>query len=169
MATVQVEGNEYPLVDIRATGDVILDVTFKNTSECTKSIPKDALRSLRAKKLRMPSPRIMYRVKLDTIKKHSEYFQILFKPLFAEGLAVAKALADLEASGLDPSSVEAEKLPRVNIVDEDSSTKTFGREKIFGEMLRIVHGNVCLTMQIEDCKVLIHPRILPRSRSIHSV
>ncbi|KAI9051427.1 hypothetical protein LZ554_004473 [Drepanopeziza brunnea f. sp. 'monogermtubi'] len=145
VATVQVEGTEYSLVEIRSTGDILLDVTFKNTSECTKSIPKDALRSLRTKKLPIPSPRILYRVKMETIKKYSEYFQILFKPIFAEGLAVTKALADLEAAGLDPTIIEADKLPRVNIVDEDSITKTFGREVIFRDMLRIVHGNDYLT------------------------
>ncbi|KAK6584960.1 hypothetical protein PZA11_003184 [Diplocarpon coronariae] len=145
MASARIEGTEFPLVEIRTTGDILLDVYFKNTSACTKSIPKDALRSLRTKKLPMPSPRILYRVKLETIKKHSEYFQILFKPLFAEGLAVTKALSDLESSGLDPTKIEAEKLPRVQIVDEDSITKTFGREAIFRDMLRVVHGNDPIT------------------------
>src|SRR5436853_283308 len=107
MAGINIDGNDYPLVEIRSTGDVLLDVHFLNDSECTKSIPKDALRSLRTKRLPIPSPRILYRVKLDTIKKYSEYFQILLKPQFAEGIEVAKALAALQTSNQDPTKIEA--------------------------------------------------------------
>jgi len=142
MTSIDIDGNLYPLIEIRSTGDVLLDVHFMNDSECTKSIPKDALRSLRTKRLPIPSPRILYRAKLDTIKKYSEYFQILLKPQFAEGIEVAKALAELQASNQDATKIEADKLPRVKIVDEDGATKTFGRELIFKDMLNIVHGSV---------------------------
>lgn len=141
MTSIDIDGNLYPLIEIRSTGDVLLDVHFMNDSECTKSIPKDALRSLRTKRLPIPSPRILYRAKLDTIKKYSEYFQILLKPQFAEGIEVAKALAELQASNQDATKIEADKLPRVKIVDEDGATKTFGRELIFKDMLNIVHGS----------------------------
>ena len=161
MASINIDGNEYPLVEIRSTGDVLLDVHFMNDFECTKSIPKDALRSLRTKRLPIPSPRILYRVKLDTIKKYSEYFQILLKPQFAEGIEVAKALAALQALNQDATKIEADKLPRVKIVDEDSATKTFGRESIFKDMLNIVHGSVStLPAGCEGSSSDFKPRIL---------
>ncbi|KAH7342839.1 hypothetical protein BKA65DRAFT_595886 [Rhexocercosporidium sp. MPI-PUGE-AT-0058] len=141
ITTIKIDSIEHPLVEIRSTGDVLLDVHFLNDSECTKSIPRDALRSLRTKKLPIPSPRILYRVKLDTIKKYSEFFQILLKPQFSEGIEVAQALAALQASNQDATKVEADKLPRVKIIDEDGATKTFGRELIFKDMLNIVHGS----------------------------
>ncbi|KUJ21830.1 uncharacterized protein LY89DRAFT_681223 [Mollisia scopiformis] len=147
MAT-QSEENQPTLVEIRSTGDILLDVHFKNTSECTKSIPKDALRSLRTRKLPIPSPRILYRVRLDTLKKHSEYFRIMLKPQFAEGLAVEKALKDLADASQVASELEPEKLPRVSIIDEDTATKTFGREAVFRDMLRIIHGADPITSPI---------------------
>jgi len=141
MATINVEGEELPFVEIRSTGDVLLDVLFKNTSECTKSIPKDALRTLRTKKSTIPSTRIIYRVRLETLKKHSQYFEILLKPQFSEGLAVAEAFARFAEQKQDPTKIDAEKLPRIKIVDEDTATKTFGREQVFLDLLRIVHGS----------------------------
>ncbi|KAF8866882.1 hypothetical protein BDZ45DRAFT_734910 [Acephala macrosclerotiorum] len=148
MAMIQIEDTQLPLVEIRSTGDVLLDVQFKNTPECTKSIPKDALRSLRARKLPIPSPRIIYRVRLDTLKKHSEYFRIMLKPQFAEGLAVEKVLKELADTNQIASELDAEKLPIIRIVEEDTATKTFGREVVFRDMLRIIHGADPLTSPI---------------------
>jgi hypothetical protein len=139
---IRVGDQEYPLLDIRSTGDLVLDVSFKNTAECTKSIPKDALRELRSKKWPVPSPRIFYRVRLDTLKKHSEYFRTLLAPQFAEGVSVAETLSSLSKSNLNPAEIEAEKLPRVKIVDEDTATKTLGRELIFRDLLQVLHGAV---------------------------
>ncbi|KAN0098524.1 hypothetical protein V8E51_014187 [Hyaloscypha variabilis] len=140
MTSIKVAGQEYPLIDIRSTGDLILDVSFKNTPECTKSIPKDALRALRSKKLPVPSPRIFYRVRLETLKKHSEYFRTLLTPPFAEGVSVAETLSRLSKSNQNLTEVEAEQLPRVKIVDDDSATKTIGRELIFRDLLHVLHG-----------------------------
>lgn len=140
--TVRIGGESLPLVDIRSTGDLLLDVSFKNASDCTKSIPKDALRILRTQKIPIPSPRIVYRVKLETLTKHSEYLRILLKPQFSEGLAVAETLAKLAKSNQDPTIVEAEKLPVVRIEEEDLGTKTMGREIIFKDMMRVIHGAV---------------------------
>jgi len=140
--TLSIGEKEYPLVEIRSTGDVILDVTFKNTSDCVKAIPKDALRDLRTKKLPIPSPRILYRVRLETLKKHSEYFRVLLTPPFAEGVAVQNTLSRLIETNVNPTEVEADKLPRVRIVDEDTATKTVGRESIFSDLMQIIHGSV---------------------------
>jgi len=145
MASINIGEDEYQLVDIRSTGDILLEVTFKNGSDITKSIPKDALRNLRARGLPIPSPTIFYRARLDTLTKNSEYFRLLVKPQFAEGLSVAEAFASLAASGQDPTKIEANRLPRVKIVDEDIATKTFGREIIFADLLRILHGSPPLT------------------------
>jgi hypothetical protein len=140
--TIRVGEQEYPLLDIRSTGDLILDVSFKNTAECTKSIPKDALRELRSKKLPIPSPRIFYRVRLETLKKHSDYFRTLLTPPFAEGVLVAETLSRLSKSNRNPTEAEAKLLPRVKIVDEDTATKTVGRELIFRDLLQVLHGAV---------------------------
>jgi hypothetical protein len=142
MTTIRVGEQEYTLLDIRSTGDLILDVSFTNTSEITKSIPKDALRELRIKKLSLPSPRIFYRVRLETLKKHSEYFRTLLSPPFAEGLVVAETLLRLSKANRKPTEIEAEELPRVKIVDEDTATKTVGRELIFRDLLLLLHGAV---------------------------
>jgi hypothetical protein len=142
VAKIKIDGEEVPFIEVRSTGDILLDVLFKNSSKgCTKSIPKDALRSLRTKKIPLPSPRIIYRVRLETLKKHSEFFQILLKPQFAEGLAIADAFARFSEQKEDPTEIEAERLPRIKIVDEDVATKTFGREHVFGDLLSIVHGS----------------------------
>jgi hypothetical protein len=148
MATIRVGEQEYPLLDIRSTGDIILDVSFKNTAGCTKSIPKDA-RELRNRKS-PPSPRIFYRVRLETLKKHSEYFRTLLAPRFAEGIAVADALSRLATSNQNPTELGAEMLPRVEIVDDDTATKTIGRELIFRDFLQIIHGAVSFRFQIQS-------------------
>jgi hypothetical protein len=142
MASIHIGQETYQLVDIRSTGDIILEVSFKNGSDVTKSIPKDALRNLRMRKAAIPSPKIIYRVRLDTLTKNSEYFKMLLKPQFAEGLSVAQAFSALAASRQDPTKMDADKLPRVKIVDEDIATKTLGRESVFADLLRIIHGSV---------------------------
>ncbi len=139
---IHIEGEEFPLVEIRTNGDLLLDVHFDNQTECQRSIPKDAIREIQAKRLPKPSPRIIYRVRLETLQKHSEYFRILLMPKFAEGIAVADTYARLAAAGDDPANVEVEKLPRVTIVDEAGATKTLGRELVFRDLLRIIHGLV---------------------------
>ncbi len=142
VTNIHIEGEEFPLVEIRTTGDLLLDVRFDNGAECQRSIPKDVIREIQAKRLPKLSPRVVYRVRLETLQKHSEYFRILLTPKFAEGIAVADTHARLVAAGDDPTNVEAERLPRVTIVDEATATKTLGRELVFRDMLRIIHGSV---------------------------
>jgi hypothetical protein len=142
-SVVHVDGKAYIVEDIRSTGDVILDVSFENTNACNKSIPADEIRKIRASKAPIPSPRIFYRVRLETLKKSSRYFEHLLGPQFAEGAAVIEQHAKLARSNLNPSEIEAKMLPRIKIVDEDVATRTIGRERIFGDLLRIIHGAVC--------------------------
>jgi len=135
-ASICIDDKTYPVIEIRSTGDVILDVSFENSNACTKSIP--------AKISKSPIPsRIFYRVRLETLKKSSKYFQHLLGSTFAEGVAIADTFAQLAKSNLNPSEVETEKLPRIKIIEEDVATKTIGRETIFCDMLRIIHGAVC--------------------------
>ena len=122
---------------------MILEVSFENSNACSKSIPLEDLRKLRRDKLPIPSPRIFYRVRLETLKKNSRYFEQLLGTTFAEGIAITDTWKDLAKSGLDPTKVEADRLPRIKIVEEDVATKTLGRETIFCDMLRIIHGAVC--------------------------
>lgn len=79
---------------------------------------------------------------METLKKQSRYFAHLFGPNFAEGTAITEAFGRLAKLGQNPTEVAAEKLPRIKIVDEDGATKTLGREAVFRDMLRIIHGAV---------------------------
>lgn len=140
---IHVEGKTYPVVEVRTTGDVILDVSFENSSACNKSIPSEDIRKWRLQKAPIPSPRIFYRVRLETLRKNSKYFQHLLGPTFAEGIAITDKFAELAQKNLSPAEVDADKLPRIKIIDEDVATKTVGRETVFADMLRIIHGAVC--------------------------
>jgi hypothetical protein len=140
--SIKIDNDLYQVIEIRATGDVLLDVSFENTSSCTKSIPNDALQKLRISKFKTPPlPRIFYRVRLETLKKHSKYFaHLLGSDVFGEGRAIVDTFSKLAKSSLQPSEVDADLLPRIKIVDEDDATKTMGRENVFRDMLRIIHG-----------------------------
>jgi hypothetical protein len=143
-SVIHADGKAYPVEDIRSTGDVVLDVTFENTYACNKSIPADEIRKIRTSKASIPSPRVFYRVRLETLKKCSRYFEHLLGPQFAEGAAVIEQNTKLAELNLNPTEIAAEMLPRIKIIDEDVATRTVGREKIFGDLLRIIHGAVCL-------------------------
>jgi hypothetical protein len=148
-APLRIEDTVYKVIEIRATGDVILDVTFENTSACTKSIPSDVVQKLRTSKAPIPSTRDFYRVRLETLKKVSKYFtHLLGSDVFGEGRAIKDTFTKLAESNLNPSEIDAERLPRIKIVDEDDATGTMGREHVFRDMLRIIHGAEHLTKPV---------------------
>lgn len=148
-ATITIEDVPHTVFNIRDTGDVLLDVTFENSVACTKSIPTDVLQRLKNTKSPLPSPRIFYRVCLETLKKNSRYFtHLLGSDVFGEGLAIQKVFSELEKISLRPSECEAERLPRIKIVDEDYATRVLGREHVFSDMLRIIHGAEHITKPI---------------------
>jgi hypothetical protein len=148
-ASICIDDTDYKVVEIRATGDVILDVTFENTNACTKSIPSDAIQKLRASRAAIPSARVFYRVRLETLKKHSKYFtHLLGSDVFGEGRTITDIFSGLAQSNLKPSEVEPARLPRIQIVDEDDATRTMGREEVFRDMLQIIHGAEHLTKPI---------------------
>ncbi|RKF65445.1 putative hydroxyproline-rich glyco protein [Golovinomyces cichoracearum] len=138
--TLEINDEILPLVELIKEGDLILDVKFQTSQDCTKSIPKDALRHLRSQNIPFPSPRILYRIKSESLIKESSYFRLLLSPNFAEGIAIQKTCEALAESGQNPINVDAKRLPRTMIIDEDLTTKTVGREQIFADLLRVIHG-----------------------------
>ena len=141
MATICIDDTTHNVVEIRATGDVILDASFENTNACTKSIPSDVIQKLRSSKTPIASTRVFYRVRLDTLKKHSKYFaHLLGSDVFGEGRSIKDHFAGLTKMNLKPTEVLADQLPRIKIVDEDDATRTIGREAVFRDILRIIHG-----------------------------
>lgn len=138
---IHVDGIEHKVVDMGSGGDVVLEVMFENTKACTRSIPNETIQKLRVSKTPLPSARVFYRVRLDTLKKHSKYFKhLLGSDTFGEGRAISAKFAELSLSSKDPSKLPAEELPRIKITDEDDATRTIGRETVFHDMLKIVHG-----------------------------
>lgn len=146
--TISIDDVLHNIIEIRATGDVLLDVTFENSNACTKSIPMDVIGKLRISKTPFPSPRILYRVRLETLKKYSKYFTHLLGDVFGEGRAIQTTFSELADLNLQPSECEAGRLPRIKIVDEDDATLTLGRELVFRDMMRIIHGSEYMTKPI---------------------
>ncbi|EDN91054.1 hypothetical protein SS1G_00456 [Sclerotinia sclerotiorum 1980 UF-70] len=138
---IHVDGTEHKVVDVGSGGNVILEVLFENTKACTKSIPNEMIQKLRTSKTPFPSARVFYRVRLDTLKKHSKYFgHLLGSDVFEEGRAISAKFTELSLSGKDASKLPAEELPKIQIKDEDYATRTIGRETVFHDMLRMIHG-----------------------------
>ncbi|ESZ99398.1 hypothetical protein SBOR_0160 [Sclerotinia borealis F-4128] len=138
---IHVNGTEHKVVDVGSGGDIILEVMFENTKACTKSIPNETIQKLKISKTPFPLARVFYRVRLDTLKKHSKYFEhLLGSDKFGEGRAISAKFAELALSSKNPSKLPAEELPRIQITDEDDATRTIGRETVFHDMLKIVHG-----------------------------
>ncbi|POS84047.1 hypothetical protein EPUL_001983 [Erysiphe pulchra] len=166
MQILKIDDEKIPLIEISKQGDVILDVTFQNSSDCTRSIvPKDhkpnsnknVNRLRHIKSLAPSSQRICYRVELKLLENISKYFRLLFSTQFAEGTAVQNTIKALrEEAAISQGNSEKElnqendyllkitdvvkKLPRIKIIDEDLATKTVGRELIFDDILRVIHG-----------------------------
>ncbi|KAI9734190.1 MAG: hypothetical protein M1818_006603 [Claussenomyces sp. TS43310] len=142
--TIELDGMEYSLIDIRATGDILLDLTFENTKSLSRLVPA-SLGSLRSaslsKNTKSSNSRVLYRVRLDTLRRSSKYFQLLLgSGSFSEGSKITATLTSLEARHILPSKAEPHELPRISITDDDDATKVAGREAVFADLLRILHG-----------------------------
>lgn len=159
VASIQIDDDVYDVIEIRATGDVVLDVSFENTSACTKSIPNDLLPAPRNSKFKLPGrSRIFFRVSMRTLTKNSKYFaHLLGSDVFGEGRAIKDAFSKFAEQNLKPSEIEAALLPRIKIVDEDYATRTSGRETVLRDMLRIIHGaeHITKTITINYLAVLV--------------
>jgi hypothetical protein len=143
-STVNIDGDLYSLIDIRATGDVLLEVTFENRKSSSKLIPNYDTSSRGGtilKHTKSSNTRVLYRVRLDTLKKTSKYFELLLgSDKFAEGSGIAATFASLRLRDIVPSEAEPQDLPRISIIDDDDSTRIAGREAVFGDLLQILHG-----------------------------
>lgn len=149
--TIQVEGNTIPCVQISKSGEVILVVTFETSKatiqaarrQASKTIPRASVAPPSASK---PTATLAYRVRLQSLKKESPYFaQLLGTDIFKEGRDLAAALAGLQLKNANPADAELKDLPRVRIVDDDEATKSVGREEVFGDLMRILHGEQSVT------------------------
>jgi hypothetical protein len=144
-STIYINGDLYSLVDIRATGDILLEVTFENRRSSSKLISNhDASPrgSIIVKHTNSSNSKVLYRVRLDTLKKTSKYFELLLgSEKFAEGSKIAEIFASLRLRDIIPSEAEPQDLPRISIVDDDDSTRVAGREAVFGDLLQILHGS----------------------------
>jgi hypothetical protein len=136
------------VVEIVPDGDVILDVTFTNSRETLRQARK-AAQSLSARKLAAGTAPILntqvkaaYRVKLGALRRHSVYFEnLLTDTRFSEGRAIIEALEKLSLRGVDAENAVASDLPWVKIADDDEATRSAGREVVFEDLLRILHGD----------------------------
>lgn len=143
---LSIDDTSYGLVDIRVTGDIILDVTFENSRYATASVSADQPKTKLRKHVKPTRTRLMYRVRLDTLKKTSKYFDhLLGSDKFREGNMISAGFASLSLRDLKPSEAEASELPRVEIVDDDEASLMTGREAVFEDLLRILHGGEATT------------------------
>ncbi|KAG9243295.1 hypothetical protein BJ878DRAFT_125725 [Calycina marina] len=145
-SAIVLDNTRHDLFEIRKTGDVVLEVCFENTPACNKSIPAEYIKELRSAKSEIISPTAYYRVDLHPLRRNSKFFErLLGSEIFKEGLEIKDAFSRLELEGLKPANVEAEKLPRIAMVNDDLATKTLGREVVFLDLLRILHGEEHIT------------------------
>ncbi|KAL0940859.1 hydroxyproline-rich glycoprotein-like protein [Colletotrichum truncatum] len=139
---------DLPVVLIANDGDIVLDVTFETSRETIAAARKTwqaAAKKFGAPRIPQPnlSPiiRVAYRVKLSVLKKQSRYFaNLLGNKQFSEASNVEDTLARLAAEKLKLAEVDARELPWITIVDDDEATRSIGREKVFEDLLRIIHG-----------------------------
>lgn len=144
LQTLLVDHEEVNLIDIRATGDILLDITFTN-SHSTRTIL--ALNSALPPRLSpfskpgLPSDRTLFRVRLDTLTKTSAYFsRLLTDARFQEATKITSTFAALAARDIVPAEAEPADLPRVAITDDDDATHVAGRAPILADLLRILHS-----------------------------
>lgn len=136
------------VIPIAPKGDILLDMTFE-TSKSTLKATRKATPKPRPGQRDPPPPqpvlkpqiRLAFRVHLATLKQHSRYFtNLLGDTRFQEASIVAAKLEALTLAGEQPGEAEAGRLPRVSITDDDEATRSAGREAVFGDMLRMLHG-----------------------------
>ncbi|KAH8892029.1 hypothetical protein GQ53DRAFT_142925 [Thozetella sp. PMI_491] len=141
------------VVSIAADGDCVLDVLFETSKETLKASRKAAAAS--RPRLGQPAPppaalkarlRVGFRVQLEVLKKHSQYFRnLLGDTRFQEAKAVAAALKRLSLRNVRPTDADVQDLPLIRVVEDDEATRSTGREVVFGDLLRVLHGKPVLT------------------------
>ncbi|KAH8599596.1 hypothetical protein B0O99DRAFT_724209, partial [Bisporella sp. PMI_857] len=134
------DGTTHDLVIIQPKGDILLNVLFKDTSACRRSVLSEASTKFHAAKVDTLYTRVLFRVDWKALTDKSKYFSVLLGGNFGEGENIKKAFAEVAAKGLEPAELEASQLPQVEIEDDDEATRTMGREHVFGDMMRIIHN-----------------------------
>ncbi|KAF9870498.1 hypothetical protein CkaCkLH20_11988 [Colletotrichum karsti] len=137
-------------------GDIVLDVTFETSKEtlaAARKVWQAAAKKFGAPRIPQPnlSPSInlAYRVKLSVLQKQSRYFaNLLGNKQFSEASNVEETLARLAAKKLNLVEVDAKDLPWISIVDDDEATRSIGREKVFEDLMRIMHGKQMQSMAV---------------------
>jgi len=136
------------IVVIVPYGNVMLDVVFETSKETLRS----------ARKANLPRPgqkareglnhptlkqrlRVAYRADVDVLKKQSKYFNsLLGDTRFHEAKIVTAALKAMSLNNAQAAQLKPDELPWVRIEDDDDLSKSAGREVVFAELLRILHG-----------------------------
>lgn len=142
--TIEIDGKSVSLVNVRATGDILLDVTFGNRHAKRSILSLGTALQPRYSgfaKTKTADERVLYRVRLDTLKKTSKYFErLLTDERFQEAKKIAESFASLRARGIEPSESEPAGLPHISITEDDDATHIAGREPVFADLLRILHS-----------------------------
>lgn len=141
-----------PVVDIAATGDLVLDVTFENSKATLKSA-RQADRRLTAQTTPAPGlkgrVRLGFRVEIATLRRQSKYFEkLLSDTRFKEANAIAATLSLLSSRGVQPAAAEAKDLAWIKIVDDDEATRSARREQVLADLLRVLHGQKVTTTPV---------------------
>jgi hypothetical protein len=132
------------VIDILPGGDVVLDVTFTTSKETLKSAKKlsqpgagrTAVRPMLSARIR-----VGYRVHLAVLKRQSKYFNnLLGDSRFQEAKSIEAAFQNLSLRNIKPADADPNDLPWIRIADDDEATRSAGREDVFGDLLRILHG-----------------------------
>ncbi|ROT42495.1 hypothetical protein SODALDRAFT_319160 [Sodiomyces alkalinus F11] len=139
--------NAVPVITISPVGEVILDMTFENSPETIKAAKRSYQKAIkRPGATRVPEPnlnprvRVAFRVEIDVLRKHSKYFDnLLGNKQFAEARLIEDALSRLNLENLKAQDEDPSALPWIPITDDDEATRSVGREKVLGDMLRILH------------------------------
>jgi hypothetical protein len=144
------------VITVAPKGDILLDVTFE-TSKSTLKAARAALPRPRPSQRDPPAPQpllkprihLAYRVDLSTLKKHSRYFtNLLTDTRFQEARDIESRFRELSMRNAKPADVDSDQLPRVLIVDDDEATRSAGREDVFRDLLRILHGGGITTRPV---------------------
>jgi len=147
-ATSQADDALPEVIIITPHGNVILDVVFETSKQTLKSArkaaqPRPGQRRDHARRpvVLQTSLRIGYRVSLDVLKQQSKYFDNLLGDVrFQEAKAIASALQALSLTQTSPGDLAPQDLPWVRITDDDTASRAAGREAVFAELLRVLHG-----------------------------
>lgn len=139
-----IDDDEVNIIDIRATGDILLDITLTNNHSARTILALNSALPPRLSpfsKPGLPADRTLFRVRLDTLTKTSAYFsRLLTDARFQEATKITNTFAGLKARGIVPAEAEPGDLPRVAITDDDDATHVAGRVPILADLLRILHS-----------------------------